>query len=208
MILPPLLRLTLPVMSWLRDISYELVPLSSEVPSRVVETTISSLRSLTLPAILSGYRRHEERVLILGVLLLLTFPVISSSQEPSNELVPISSGVPSRVADLLISSSRSLTLLAILSGPDNLEERVLILPFPLRLTLLVMSSSQGLFNELVPISSEVPSRVSRVSLGGVESLISSLRSLTLLAILSGSSRHEERVVILPPPLRLTLPAMS
>ena len=139
MILPPLLRLTLPVMSWLRDISYELVPLSSEVPSRVVETTISSLRSLTLPAILSGYRRHEERVLILGVLLLLTFPVISSSQEPSNELVPISSGVPSRVADLLISSSRSLTLLAILSGSSRHEERVVILPPPLRLTLPAMS---------------------------------------------------------------------
>ena len=146
--------------------------------------------------------------MILPPLLPLTLRAMSWSQGLFNERVPLSSEVPSRVAEATISSLPNSIPLAILSGPDNHEERVVILPLLLRLTLPVMSWSQGLFNERVPISSEVPSRVSRVSLGGVESLISSLRSLTLLAILSGSSRHEERVVIMPPPLRLTLPAMS
>ena len=199
-ILPIPLPLTLPAMSWLRDLSNELVPLSSGVPSRVVEVVISSLPSSIPLEILSGYRRHEERVLILGVLLLLTFPVISSSQEPSNELVPISSGVPSRVADLLIASSRSLILLVILCGSGNDEEQVLIMLTLLRLTLRAMSWSQGLSHERV-LSSEVPSRV-------LEVMISSSRSLIPLEILSGYRRHEEQIVILPTLLRLTLRAMS
>ena len=41
----------------------------------------------------------------------------------------------------------------------NHEERILIVPTQLPLTLLVMSWSQGLSNELVPPSSGVPSRV-------------------------------------------------
>ena len=139
MILPPLLPLTLRAMSWLRDISDELVPLSSEVPSRVAEATISSLPNSIPLAILSGSDNHEERVVILAALLRLTLRAMFWSQGLFNELVLVSSEVPSRVADLLISSSRSLTLLAILSGSSRHEERVVIMPPPLRLTLPAMS---------------------------------------------------------------------
>ena len=168
-------------MFWSQGLFNERVPLSSEVPSRVVEVLISSLRSSIPLAILSGSDNHEERVLILPPPLRLTLRAMSWLRDTSNELVPLSSEVPSRVADSMISSSRSLTILAILSGSDNHEERVMILPPLLSLTLRVMSWLRDTSNELVPLSSEVPLRV-------VEFLISSLRSSTLMGSIFVVSR--------------------
>ncbi len=156
-VIPP--RLTLPEISSSQEFSMVRILISSVRISLAQEILISSSQNSPRLETSCGSKNDEVFYLITAIPPRLIPLAISWSRDTSLAPIPISSDNPSRVLEVLISSSQNSPRLETSCGSRNDEVPQMITVIPPRLTLPEISSLQVLSMVRIQISSV---RISRV----------------------------------------------